>query len=108
MDLIWPDREHLPGYREALEQGWSPDTVRGKIVIVGVSAPSLQDVHQTPTTLAMSGPELQANSIATVLRGFPLGVSSSQIRARVKAGLPIQHLTPWSVAEAIRQNRLYL
>ena len=42
------------------------------------------------------------------LRGFPFGVSSSQIRARVKAGLQIEHLTPAPVAEAIRNYRLYL
>ena len=42
------------------------------------------------------------------LRGFPLGVSSSQIRERVMAGLPIGHLTPPAVAEAIANNRLYL
>lgn len=42
------------------------------------------------------------------LIGFPLGVSSSQIRARVKAGLPVDHLVPAAVAEAIRNNRLYL
>jgi nicotinate-nucleotide adenylyltransferase len=42
------------------------------------------------------------------LTGFPLGVSSSQIRARVKAGLPIADLVPAAVAEAIRNNRLYL
>src|SRR5947208_7872 len=42
------------------------------------------------------------------LTGFPLGVSSSQIRERVKAGLPIAHLVPAAVAEAIRNNRLYL
>ena len=42
------------------------------------------------------------------LKGFPLGVSSSQIRARVKAGQPIHHLVPPAVAEAIRNNRLYL
>jgi nicotinate-nucleotide adenylyltransferase len=42
------------------------------------------------------------------LAGFPLGISSSQIRARVKAGLPIDHLVPDRVAEAIRNNRLYL
>jgi nicotinate-nucleotide adenylyltransferase len=42
------------------------------------------------------------------LKGFPLGVSSSQIRARVKAGLPVDYLVPAPVAEAIRNNRLYL
>lgn len=42
------------------------------------------------------------------LTGFPLRVSSSQIRARVKAGLPIEPLVPETVAEAIRNNRLYL
>ena len=42
------------------------------------------------------------------LEGFPLGVSSSRIRARVRAGLPLTHLVPDSVAEAIRNNRLYL
>lgn len=42
------------------------------------------------------------------LNGFPLGVSSSQIRARVKAGMLVGHLLPASVAEFIRNNRLYL
>jgi len=26
--LIWPSREYLPGYVDALERGWSPDNVR--------------------------------------------------------------------------------
>ena len=42
------------------------------------------------------------------LKGFPLGVSSSQIRERVKAGFPVESLVPPAVAEAIRNNRLYL
>ncbi|HWF17796.1 MAG TPA: nicotinate-nucleotide adenylyltransferase [Verrucomicrobiae bacterium] len=42
------------------------------------------------------------------LKGFPLGVSASQIRARVKAGLPIENLVAPAVAEAIRNYRLYL
>jgi len=42
------------------------------------------------------------------LRGFALAVSSSEIRARVKAGLPVTGLTPAVVAEAIANNRLYL
>lgn len=42
------------------------------------------------------------------LRGWPLGVSSSEIRSRVKAGKNIAHLVPAAVAEAIRNNPLYL
>ena len=42
------------------------------------------------------------------LRGFPLGVSSSQIRARVKAGLGLRGLVPDVIAEAIRNSGLYL
>jgi nicotinate-nucleotide adenylyltransferase len=42
------------------------------------------------------------------LKGFPAEISSSQIRARVKVGLPIEHLAPPAVAEAIRAAKLYL
>jgi nicotinate-nucleotide adenylyltransferase len=42
-----------------------------------------------------------------MLKGFPFDVSSSQIRARVKAGLSIDHLVPPFVAEAIRAAKLY-
>jgi len=42
------------------------------------------------------------------LAGFPVSISSSQIRARVKGGLTIDNLVPATVAEAIQNNRLYL
>lgn len=42
------------------------------------------------------------------LRGFPLALSSSQIRERVRAGKPIDALVPSAVAETIRNSRLYL
>ena len=41
------------------------------------------------------------------LKGFPLGVSSSEIRERLRAGRPIEHLVPATVAEAIRGSGLY-
>ena len=44
---------------------------RDKIVIVGPSAVTLQDIHPTSTGDAMSGAEIQANAIATALAGFP-------------------------------------
>jgi nicotinate-nucleotide adenylyltransferase len=42
------------------------------------------------------------------IEGFPLAVSSSQIRSRVRAGHSIDGLVPPAVAEAIRNYRLYL
>jgi nicotinate-nucleotide adenylyltransferase len=45
---------------------------------------------------------------ARTLKGFPLAVSSTEIRARVKAGLPIESLVPPAVAEAIHATKLYL
>jgi nicotinate-nucleotide adenylyltransferase len=42
-----------------------------------------------------------------MLRGFPFGVSSSEIRARIKSGRPVGHLVPGAVAEAIGGAGLY-
>jgi nicotinate-nucleotide adenylyltransferase len=42
------------------------------------------------------------------LHGLPFAVSSSVIRARVRAGLPVEGLVPGAVAAAIRNNGLYL
>lgn len=41
------------------------------------------------------------------LKGFPFGVSSTEIRARAKAGLPLDGLVPAAVAEAICNARVY-
>ena len=48
--------------------------VAGRVVVVGSSDPTLQDLHATPTsgTDLMSGPEIQANAIETALDGVPL------------------------------------
>src|SRR5690349_4671481 len=31
MKLVWPAREHLESYVDALKRGWSPDNIRGPI-----------------------------------------------------------------------------
>ena len=51
-----------------------PALLRGKIVVVGATAPTLRDVHNTPVhgDELMSGPEVQANAIWTALHGVPL------------------------------------
>jgi nicotinate-nucleotide adenylyltransferase len=43
-----------------------------------------------------------------ILKGFPIEVSSSQIRARVKANLPIENLAPPFVTKAIHAAKLYV
>jgi CHASE2 domain-containing sensor protein len=57
----------------------SPQTFAGKIVVVGASSPTLQDVHPTATTSSspMAGAEVQANAIWTALHGNPLAPAPS-------------------------------
>jgi adenylate cyclase len=79
----WIDFRGPPGtFRQvsysSVLRGQVPASVfRGKTIIVGASAPSLQDLHPTSTTgnELMAGPEIQANAIWTAEHGFPLGSS---------------------------------
>jgi adenylate cyclase len=52
----------------------SPTALTGKIVVIGDTTPSGQDVHPIPFAHGglMSGAEIQANALDTVLRGNPL------------------------------------
>jgi CHASE2 domain-containing sensor protein len=76
----WIDFRGPPGtfrtipFWRAVRQRAALAGLRGKVVIVGASAPSLQDLHPTsaPGPRLMSGAELQANALATALDGFPL------------------------------------
>jgi len=54
------------------------------------------------------GVPLPAPFRGVTLRGWPLGVSSSAIRARIKSGQSFAHLVPAAVAEALQNNPLYL
>ena len=66
-----------------VEQGKVPaGAFRGKIVVVGALAPSLQDVAATSTSgdELMSGPEIQGEAISTILRGFPLQEAPAWVR----------------------------
>lgn len=55
-------------------------------------------------TFACDNPSIRTKP----LEGHPFAVSASQIRARVQARLPIDHLTGPIVADAIRNYGLYL
>ncbi len=77
-DLQWIDYAGAPGtvtsysYSRVLNGDVPPSVFKDKVVVVGATAPSLQDIHATPTGAVMSGPEIQANAVATALRSFPL------------------------------------
>jgi CHASE2 domain-containing sensor protein len=77
----WIDWRGGPGtfrtlsFSDVLAGKTDPALLRDAIVVVGASTATLQDVHATPTTTGstlMSGPEIQANAITTVLEDFPL------------------------------------
>ena len=88
--LIGADHlQQLPKWREA------PELAR--LVHVGVI-----------TRPGQTEASLPAPFHGQMITGFPLGLSSSQIRSRIKAGLPIDHLVPPAIAESIRNSRLYL
>jgi adenylate cyclase len=67
-----PGRIETHSFSNVYYGRFEPGTFKGKIVVVGPSAPSLQDVHSTSSGENMSGAEIQANAISTALRGFPL------------------------------------
>ena len=77
----WIDYAGPPGTIRSIsyakvERGVFPHGLfRNKVVVIGATAPSLQDVHETAVGL-MPGPEIQATAIATALRGFPLQSTS--------------------------------
>jgi len=61
---------------------WVPaSALRGKIVVVGATAPDLQDLHTVGgwTAAPMSGPELEADAISTLMRGAPLRETSTAL-----------------------------
>jgi len=96
----------LPKWRDAAELARLLEFV--VIPRPGQSAPDAPAFLPSDPEPIRHSPPLPAPFRARLLAGFPLGVSSSQIRARVHAGLTIDHLVPAAVAEAIRNQRLYL
>ena len=68
-------------FSRLIEGRTPPGTFKDRIVVVGATASSLQDVHATPVGQGrvMAGPEIQANSIATALEDFPLQPASGAL-----------------------------
>jgi CHASE2 domain-containing sensor protein len=76
----WIDFRGPPGtvptvsFSDLLAGQVNPALIKDSVVVIGVSDPTLQDVHPTATTRdkLMSGAEVQANAIWTALHGLPL------------------------------------
>jgi response regulator RpfG family c-di-GMP phosphodiesterase len=115
----WIDFRGGPGtfptlsFADVVQGRFDPASVRGKIVVVGASAPTLQDVHATPVggSRLMSGPEVQANAIWTALHGNPLrsapgwldllllvAFGALPFLARLRLGLGLSALAAWVAA----------
>jgi adenylate cyclase len=78
---------HIP-FSEVVSGRFTPEDVRDKIVVVGNTSNTLGDVHRTPFEgLEMSGPEINANAISTLLRGVPLRETSRWLNVLVLLGL---------------------
>ena len=77
----WIDYRGPPGtittvsFSDVLAGTVAPGSLAGKIVVVGATSPTLQDLHPTSTSAAnepMAGAEIQASAIWTALHGNPL------------------------------------
>ena len=68
-----PDTVESVSFSDVLRGQVDPEVFEGRIVVVGASAPTLQDVHPTSAGGGlMPGAELQANAIVTILEDLPL------------------------------------
>ena len=68
-----PETIRTVSFSDVTERRVDPAVFEDRIVVVGASAPSLQDVHPTPVGGGlMAGAEVNANAIATLLRDVPL------------------------------------
>jgi CHASE2 domain-containing sensor protein/tRNA A-37 threonylcarbamoyl transferase component Bud32 len=74
-------------FLDVLSGRFNPSAVKGKVVVVGPTAPIFQDIHRSPVGAAMSGPEIQADAIVTALAGFPLRGASSVLITVTLLGL---------------------
>jgi CHASE2 domain-containing sensor protein len=114
-DGAWIDYRGPPGsirtvsFSDVVRGQADPSLFRGRIVVVGASAPTLRDVHSTPVggDAPMAGPEVQANAIWTALHGAPLHEPSTLVGLVLVALLALVaplvglRLPAWAVGLAV-------
>ena len=92
----WIDYSGPPGhirtvsFSHAVRGRFKPGTFTDRIVVIGAVAPSLQDRHPTSWPAGeMAGPEIHANAIDTLMRGFPLHDSSGLVDILIALALTL-------------------
>jgi CHASE2 domain-containing sensor protein len=68
-------------FSDVVRGNFPPGVFRGRVAVVGASAPTLRDVHATPVDGGglMAGVEVQANALWTALHGAPLRQPSTAV-----------------------------
>lgn len=87
-----PDSVLTVPFSKVLKGDFKPGTFKDRVVVVGATAPRIQDLHPTSTTSTgtlMPGPEIQANAITTVLSDLPLQSPPTWVEVLLVAALSI-------------------
>ncbi len=93
VELFWLiGADHVP----TLPQWREAETLAGLVEFVVIPRPG-EPVAELPAPYRLRH-----------LRGWPLRVSSSEIRQRVAEGRPVRHLLPAGIAAVIADERLYV
>jgi CHASE2 domain-containing sensor protein/predicted Ser/Thr protein kinase len=74
-----PNTARRLSFLQVLHGDFDTGAVRGKVVLIGATAPALQDLHTTSVGGPISGAEVQAQALSTVLAGFPLQSAAAPI-----------------------------
>jgi adenylate cyclase len=68
---------------DILERKIKPSAIRGKVVVLGVTAVAVYDLRVTPTSSAMAGVEKHANVIASILKNAMIVKTNNDINVLV-------------------------
>jgi adenylate cyclase len=83
---------------DVLRERVPPDALRGKIALIGTTAPTLQDMRATPVADVFPGVEIHANMIAGILDGEvkkrPLYVIGAEVVFLLIGGVVLSWLIP--------------
>ncbi|MGE0744696.1 MAG: CHASE2 domain-containing protein [Rhodospirillales bacterium] len=102
-----PDPARYLSAHKVIDGSAPPESVRGKLVLVGASAAGLRDLRATPLSPTMPGVEVHAQLIETILSGShlvrPNYAPGAELTLTLVAGLLIVTLVPlvgawWTLA----------